>query len=168
MVHKGPIWATRSSQGYHFKIQFTSPLLRKKTVILACTTSIFAQILAFKPQIWKFSVYKTPLLETMISSQAPHFENLGRTPLAFLKKQGRLLGFCHILLWQCYYKGKNKNKKKTKNIKHFKSFDCIQILKIVGLIGHHIVYPIFNDINEARSMNNIRSRESPFSMEWGH
>ena len=33
------------------------------------------------PQIWKFSVHKPPFSEANSSSQAPHFGNLGRTPL---------------------------------------------------------------------------------------
>ena len=33
------------------------------------------------PQIWKFSVHKPPFSEASISSQAPNFWNLGRTPL---------------------------------------------------------------------------------------
>ena len=70
--------------------------------ILASTASIFAQILALKPQnleifssqapklenfqftrpqIWKFSVHKPPFPEANSSSQAPHFGNPGRTPL---------------------------------------------------------------------------------------
>ena len=33
------------------------------------------------PQIWKFSTHKPPFSEANVSSQAPHFGNLGRTPL---------------------------------------------------------------------------------------
>ena len=55
--------------------------------ILACTASIFTQILAHvqppkfgnfqltSPQIWKFSAHKPPF------QQAPYFGNPGRTPL---------------------------------------------------------------------------------------
>ena len=70
--------------------------------ILACTASIFTQILAHKPpnleifssqapkfgnfqltspQIWKFSAHKPLFSEANVSSQAPHFGNPGRTPL---------------------------------------------------------------------------------------
>ena len=41
---------------------------------LASTASIFTQI-------WKFSAHKPPFSEANVSSQAPHFENLGRTSL---------------------------------------------------------------------------------------
>ena len=40
--------------------------------LLASTASIFAQILAFKPQNWKFLIHKPPNLE-IFSSQAPSF-----------------------------------------------------------------------------------------------
>ena len=33
------------------------------------------------PQIWKFSAHKPTFSEANVSSQAPHFGNLGRTPL---------------------------------------------------------------------------------------
>ena len=33
------------------------------------------------PQIWKFSAHKPPFSEAIVSSQAPHFENPGRTSL---------------------------------------------------------------------------------------
>ena len=95
LVHKGPI----SSNG-----QFTSPPFEKKWEILTSKTSIFSQILALKPkirkfsvlisfQIWKFSVHKTPLSETMISSQAPHFGNPSRTPLPEKKVECLPWGF---------------------------------------------------------------------------
>ena len=77
---------SHSSQGSHFKQrsfknQFTRPPFEKKMEILASTASIFGQILALKPQIWKFSVHKTPLSEAKLSSQAPCFGNPGQTPL---------------------------------------------------------------------------------------
>ena len=56
-----------SSQGSHFKIQFTCPLVRK-TGILNSTISIFAQILDLKPKNLKILIYKTPLSGSMISS----------------------------------------------------------------------------------------------------
>ena len=81
-VHKTPFW--------------------ENLEILASTASIFTQILAHKPpnfeifssqapkfwnfqltspQILKFSAHKPPFSEANVSSQAPHFGNLGRTPL---------------------------------------------------------------------------------------
>ena len=81
-VHKTPFW--------------------ENLEILASTASVFAQILALKPpnleifssqapnlgnfqftspQIRKFSVHKAPFSEANVSSQAPHFRNLGRTSL---------------------------------------------------------------------------------------
>ena len=65
VVHKGPISSKRVSS--------QDPLLRK--------FGNFAQILAHKPQIWKFSVHKLPLSEASISLQAPHFRNPGCTSL---------------------------------------------------------------------------------------
>ena len=53
-----------SSQGSHFKSQFTRPPFEKNLEILASTASIFAQILALKPQNFK-----------IFSSQAPKFGN---------------------------------------------------------------------------------------------
>ena len=62
VVRKGPIWATHYSQVPKFgNFQFT------------------------RPQICKFSVHKTPFLEAMIISQAPHFRNPGRAH-PYLKK----------------------------------------------------------------------------------
>ena len=60
-----------SSQWSHFKqkCQFTTPFW-ENLEILASTASIFAQILAHKPQLWKFSAHKPPNLE-IFSSQAP-------------------------------------------------------------------------------------------------
>ena len=41
----------------------------------------FENLQLTSPQIGKFSVHKPPFSEASISSQAPHFGNLGRTPL---------------------------------------------------------------------------------------
>ena len=60
-VHKTPFW--------------------ENLEILASTASIFTQVLAHKPQIWKFLALKPPFSEANVSSQAPHFGNLGCTPL---------------------------------------------------------------------------------------
>ena len=94
---------SRSSQGPHFKqkSQFTRPLLRKlgnsslyspnfcpiwahkppNLEIFSSRAPKFGNFQFISPQIWKFSVHKSPLSETSISSQAPHFGNPGRTPL---------------------------------------------------------------------------------------
>ena len=50
---------------------------------------------AHKPQIWKFSAHKPPFSEANVSSQAPHFENPGRTPLPE-KKLSAPLGFAYL------------------------------------------------------------------------
>ena len=93
-AHKGSISSKRVS---------SQDLLLRKFGNLASTASIFAQILALKPpnltifssqapkfgnfqltspQIWKFSVHKPPpFSEANIRSQAPHFRNVGSTPL---------------------------------------------------------------------------------------
>ena len=77
------------SQGSHFKqkSQFTRPPFDSENLeILACTASIFTQIIAHKPpnleifssqapQIWKFSAHKPPFSEAYVSSQATHFGN---------------------------------------------------------------------------------------------
>ena len=60
---------------------FTRPPYKKNLEMLASTPSIFAQILALKPPNLKLSVHKTLLSQAKISLQAPHFGNLGRTPL---------------------------------------------------------------------------------------
>ena len=77
---------SHSSQKSHFKqkslkVWVHKTLFEKNLEILTSTTSIFAQILALKPPNLKISVHKTPLSEAKISSQAPHFRNLGRTTL---------------------------------------------------------------------------------------
>ena len=63
VVHKGPIWATRSSQGSNSKIQFTSPLLKKKKWnFRLCNLNFFPK---FCPKPHKFGNFqftiKTPL-----------------------------------------------------------------------------------------------------------
>ena len=83
VVRKGPI----SSKS----VSSQDPLLRKfwnfSLYSLNFCPNFSSQALKFgnfqftSPQIWKFSVYKPPLSEANISSQAPHFGNLGRTPL---------------------------------------------------------------------------------------
>ena len=75
------------SQGSHFK--------QKKSVhkthfwenleILASTASIFTQILAHKPKIWKFSAHKPPNLE-IFRSQAPKFGNFPLTSPPFQRQ----------------------------------------------------------------------------------
>ena len=71
-VHKTPFW--------------------ENLEILACTASIFTQILAHKPpnleifssqapKFGNFLLKSPPILEANVSSQAPHFGNLGHSPL---------------------------------------------------------------------------------------
>ena len=64
-VHKTPFW--------------------ENLEILACTASIFTQILAHKPQIWKFLAHKPPSLE-IFSSQAPKFGNFPFTSPPFQRQ----------------------------------------------------------------------------------
>ena len=102
-VHKTPFW--------------------ENLEILASTAQIFAQILAHKPPKFgnfqftsplnlEFSVHKPPLSEASISSQAPHFENPGRTALPekswvppppgiLLAQKGYLLFLC--VNWMQHY-----------------------------------------------------------------
>ena len=53
--------------------------------ILASTASIFTQILAHSPQIWKYSAHKPPNLE-IFSSQAPKFGNFPLTSPPFQRQ----------------------------------------------------------------------------------
>ena len=55
--------------------------------ILASTASIFTQILAHKPQIWKFSAHKPPNLE-IFRSQAPLFKGKCQFASPTLRKYG--------------------------------------------------------------------------------
>ena len=64
-VHKTPFW--------------------ENLEILASTASIFTQILAHKPQIWKFSAHKPPNLE-IFSSQASKFGNFPLTSPPFQRQ----------------------------------------------------------------------------------
>ena len=45
------------------------------------TSPKFGSFQLTSPQIWKFSAHKPPFSEANVSSQAPYFGNLGRTPL---------------------------------------------------------------------------------------
>ena len=93
-ARKGPISSKRVSS--------QDPLVRKFGNFSLYSLN-FAQMLAHKPpnleifssqapkfgnfpltspQIWKFSAHKPPFSEDNVSSQAPHFGNPGRTPLA--------------------------------------------------------------------------------------
>ena len=83
VVHKGPISSKR--------VGSQDPLLRKfgnfSLYSLNFCPNFSSQAPKFgnfqltSPQIWKFLVHKPPLSEVSISSQAPHFRNLGCTPL---------------------------------------------------------------------------------------
>ena len=77
------------SQGSHFKqkSQFTRPPFWKNLEILALIASIFTQILAHKPQIWKFSAHKPPNLE-IFRSQAPLFRGKCQFASPTLRKSG--------------------------------------------------------------------------------
>ena len=55
--------------------------------ILASTASIFTQILAHKPQVWKFSAHKPPNLE-IFRSQAPLFRGKCQFASPTLRKSG--------------------------------------------------------------------------------
>ena len=77
-ARKGPISSKRvSSQG---------PLLRKFWNLVS-TASIFTQILAHKPQIWKFSAHKPPNLD-IFCSQAPLFRGKCQFASPTLRKSG--------------------------------------------------------------------------------
>ena len=98
-----------SSQGSHFK-QIESvhktPFWENLEILASAASTVtnfhsqapkFGNFQLTKPQIWKFSVHKPqnlekfssqapPLSEENISSQAPHFGNLSRTPLSEKQK----------------------------------------------------------------------------------
>ena len=75
---KGPISSKRVSSQDPFWENFE---------ILASTASIFTQILAHKPQIWKFSAHKPPNLE-IFRSQAPPFRGKCQFASPTLRKSG--------------------------------------------------------------------------------
>ena len=82
-----------SSQGSRFKhkCQFTRPPFEKIWKFLPYSLNFCPNFSSqapkswnfqlTSPQIWKFLVHKPHFSEANISSQAPHFENPGRTPL---------------------------------------------------------------------------------------
>ena len=134
VVHKGPISSkTVSSQ---------DPLLRKfgnfSLYSLNFCPNFSSQAHKFgnfqltSPQIWKFSVHKTPnleifssqappLSEASISSQAPHFGNPGCTPLPAFGNSWFLIFF---LFWNfCILKHKKDHVLEV-CIKHVTCFIC--------------------------------------------
>ena len=78
-----------SSQAPKFgNFQLTSPQIWKFSAhrppnlkIFSSQAPKFGNFQLTSPQIWKFSAHKPPFSEANVSSQAPHFENPGRTPL---------------------------------------------------------------------------------------
>ena len=93
VVRKGPISSKRVSSQDPFLRKFVIFSLYSlnfcpnfssqatKFINFPLTSPKFWNFQFTSPQIWNFSVHKPSLSEANISSQAPHFGNLGRTPL---------------------------------------------------------------------------------------